>query len=92
MAERYEQYLHAKPVWGWVLAISLTLGVVTWCMIFHMFMPDVPRVWDFGAVPDVPAQSVYSSSRPSDEQNRHAPRQIEMLPGAHDIADKGAPP
>ncbi len=92
MAEHYEQYLHARRFWGWALAIGLTLGVVTWCMVFHMFMPEAPRHWDFGDVPDVPGESVYSTSRPSDEQNRNAPRQVEMLPEARNIATEGGPP
>ena len=72
------------PQWlSWALLALLTAGVVAWCMFLMMMVMDAPRAWDFGAFPDVPGESVYSTrpgTPPFDPET--VPRQMPKLPEA----------
>lgn len=70
-----EEYKAAKPIWGWIIVIVLSILTLGWGMITHMAVPDVERHWDFGAVPDAPGQSAFSTVAPPRE--RLVPPQIE---------------
>lgn len=61
-----EQYEENKPIgsfWGWAMVFLLTAAVIGWCMFLMMMVEDPPRQWDFGALPDVPAESIYSTQK-----------------------------
>ncbi len=66
---------------GWAILILLAAAIVGWGLANYFLVPDVPRQWDFGALRDVPAQSIYSTSRPAAPPV--APRQMPALPEAN---------
>jgi hypothetical protein len=79
----HEEHRDIPQALSWALLILLTAGVVTWCMFIMMMVEDPPHQWDFGALPDVPGQSVYSTqpgTPPFDPKN--PPRQMPKLPEA----------
>jgi len=47
-------------------------------MVSHMAVPEVVRQWDFGAMPDAPGQTTFSTVPPPDV--RVVPPQIELPP------------
>ena len=80
---KHEEYREIPQALSWVLLVLLTACVVSWCMFIMMMVEDRPREWDFGALQDVPAQSVYSTSPgtpPFDPKN--PPQQMPKLPEA----------
>jgi len=74
----YEEYTPTKPLTSWVILLGVSFAVLALGMFLHAKIPNTPRHWDFGALPDTPAESVYSTSRP----NVHslAPLEIEGVP------------
>ena len=72
--------VHGRPIgqrWAWLLVVALCLAIVAWGLINLALIPDAPRQWDLGLLPQVPGESIYSSSQPAGEQ---PPRQIENAP------------
>ena len=59
--ERYEENRQVGAFWGWAMVFLLTAVIIGWCMFLMMMVEDPPREWDFGTLPDVPAQSIYST-------------------------------
>ena len=64
---------------GWWTVVLICACLAAWGLVQYATIRDVPRQWDFGALPDAPGQSVYSSSRPV--QGAVVPPQIQPLPG-----------
>ncbi len=81
----------AQPL-SWALIVLLTAAVISWCMFIMMMVEDRPRTWDFGALPDVPAESVYST-RPGVPpfDPKQFPLQMPKLPEAKRTPKPGAP-
>jgi hypothetical protein len=52
----------AGPVWGWVIVILVAALVVAWGLASFVLVPDVPRAFNSGALPDAPGESVYSTN------------------------------
>jgi len=47
---------------GWLLPLGLAVGFLLWgLLIFYAVGVKWPPAWNFGAVPDVPGLSTYSS-------------------------------
>lgn len=82
--EAYEQYEQSRHPWTWVVIIILAVGVMGWAMVVHHCVPDVPRQWDFGQLPDTPGESRYSTRLPP---GGPPPLQMQPLPEA-----QAAPP
>lgn len=61
---KYEEHREFPLYLGWAILLALSIGLVAWCMVLMMLIPDVPRQWDFGQLPDVPGESVYSTLPP----------------------------
>ena len=91
--ERYEENKPIGAFWGWMMVFLLAAGVIGWCMFLMMMVTDPPRQWDFGAISETPAESVYSTlkaprvhptfppllrTRPS--VTKDVPRQLPPLP------------
>lgn len=81
MQEEYE--VHSEPHRnGWAVLLAVCLAMLAWGLAIFLFVPAVPeaqRRWDFGALPDVPGESIYSTSTP---QPASAPAQLPPLPEA----------
>ena len=74
----YEEYRPTGPVQGWIIVIVTAILTLSWGMVTHMAVPEVVRHWDFGAVPDAPGISIYSTVGPI--QGQVVPPQIELPP------------
>ena len=73
---------------SWLLPIGLTL-LVFGMAILHHFITEQPRDWDFGAVQDVPGQSIYASSSLRDTE-RKILQQLLPMPEASPLNQAGA--
>jgi len=65
---------------SWAIVIVFSLGVLGWGLANFLFIRDRPREWDFGALRDVPGQSIYSVDRTP--AGTHAALQLPALPEA----------
>ena len=65
---------------GWAILLGVCVALILWGLLNYTVIKDRVRTWDFGALPDLPSQSVYSSATPP--KGRHPPRQIAPLPEA----------
>ena len=76
----YEENHEAGPRTGWAVLTFVCAGLLGFGLICFSLVKDRQRTWGFGALPDVPAQSIYSSvqSPPGDP----VPRQFAALPEA----------
>lgn len=77
--KKYEEYKKISQATGWLLLIALSAGLIGWAMVLNMLIPDTERHWDFGALPDTPAESRYSTVEPAVDEP--APVQLELPPG-----------
>jgi hypothetical protein len=73
---------HKEPsaLRGWVIVVVACAGIVAWGMVNYQFIKDEPRQWDFGALPDVPGESAYSTT--AQPRQGEPPKQIKALPEA----------
>ena len=65
---------------GWVLVLALSAGIIVWGLANFLLVRDAPRRWDYGALPDAPGQSIYSSE--AAPPGALVPRQVPALPEA----------
>jgi hypothetical protein len=88
--KEYEEFTVISSFWSWVLLIAFSIIIMSWGMFIKMMVgKEQPRTWDFGALPDVPAQSSYSTVKPPVEVN--VPLQIQRLPEAYYDANAVTP-
>ena len=78
ITHKYEEYKPVRQIWTWAIIILVTLLTLSWGMVTHMAIPDVPRQWDFDTLPDTPGASPYSTVRPP--RWREAPTQMAPAP------------
>jgi hypothetical protein len=75
----FEENLEVKSsITGWLILILFSVLILGWGMFIMMCVPKVPRDWDFGALPDTPGISAYSTKAPVIE--KQPPRQFAPLP------------
>ncbi len=65
---------------GWLAVIALSVALIGWGLLTYFIVQDRARVWYFGALPDAPSQSVYSTE--ATPQTMQPPRQTPQLPEA----------
>uniref|UniRef100_I2Q385 Uncharacterized protein n=1 Tax=Desulfovibrio sp. U5L TaxID=596152 RepID=I2Q385_9BACT len=85
--EIYEEIALGGPYFGWVVVLGLSAFMIVMGMFLHAMIPDTPRQWDFGVLPDTPGESVYSTLEPEVRElapleNDVVPRQLAPLPWA----------
>jgi hypothetical protein len=66
--------------WGWIIIVLLCAGIIGWGLFNYAMIKDRQRAWNFGALPDAPSQSIYSTV-PATATNE-PPKQIFALPEA----------
>lgn len=74
----YEEYTPKGPLVGWVTVLGISFAVLALGMLLHTMIADPPRTWDFGALPDTPAESAYSTLEP--QVREQAPLEIDGVP------------
>jgi hypothetical protein len=80
----------AIPGWGWLVVILISALIIGWGLLNFAIIKDPPRTWHFGALPDAPGQSIYSTQEPPSAAT--APPQIPPLPEAKPREKSGGAP
>jgi len=78
MSMPHEEHHELPPFWSWTILVLLSVVIVLWGLLNYRWIPDTPRRWDLGVLPDVPGQSPYSTAEPAG--NAPVPRQVAPLP------------
>ena len=79
--KEYEELTIISSFWSWVFLIVFSASIMCWGMFVEMIVSVGPSRWDFGALPDTPSQSVYSTASPPSDVN--VPYQIHRIPDAN---------
>jgi hypothetical protein len=87
-SEKYEEYDHIPQWLGWIILLGLSFFILSWGMLLMMLVVDTPRRWDFGALPDTPAESVYASQQP---WSKATGPQVAPLPEARSLSTPAEP-
>jgi hypothetical protein len=88
--KEYEEFTVISSFRSWVLLIAFSILIMSWGMFIKMMVgKEHSRTWDFGTLPDVPAESSYSTVKPPVEAN--VPLQIQRLPEAYYDANNVTP-
>jgi len=69
-----------SPVWEWVIIILFSASIAGYGWLVYGLVADPPRHWDFGQLPDTPAESIYSTEQPASGVKPAG--QIQRLPEA----------
>ena len=51
-------------VGGWISPILVAAFTILWCFLAYWLIGDRPREWQYGVMPYVPGESVFSSETP----------------------------
>ncbi len=86
----HEEYRPVSSRGSWALLVLFCAAIVTWGLLNFALVRDAPRHWDTRALPDVPGESVYSTSQPS--AGEPAPLQVQPLPEAKPATKPGGRP
>ena len=76
----YEEHRELPSPWEWVIVIALSASLIGFGWLVYLLVPDGPRSWNFGQLPDAPAESLYSTEQP--DLSRKPQQQILRLPEA----------
>lgn len=76
--------------WGWLIIIAFSAAIMGYGWLVYSIIPDGPRSWDFGQLPDTPAESIYSTEEPG--ASPRPQRQMLRLPEAQSGRSKSAQP
>ena len=87
---QYEEY-HVLPApWGWVIVALLCLALIGWGLLNYALVRDREREWDYGALPETPGSSVFTTSEPPQEASPR--RQMAPLPDARPLPGQEVKP
>ena len=77
MDHPHEEYRPIAQPTSWLLVVLLCLTILAWGYATYRMVPDTPRQWNLGNLPDVPGESIYSTAGPT---TGPAQRQLAPLP------------
>ena len=80
---RYDEELEISSLASWLIIIIFAAAIMAFGWVVYLLVPDAPRHWDFGQLPDTPAENIYSTEEPKAE--RTPQRQLPRLPGAQPV-------
>lgn len=80
---KYDEERELPSPWEWVIVTLFSLSIVLFGLLVYHIIPDGPRHWDLGQLPDTPGESVFSTETPS--RRAVVPRQMPMLPEAQPL-------
>jgi len=86
--KNYTEYKLIPQFWGWLLVILASAAVIALGMWVHAIIPERAREWDYGALPQTPAASVYSTQPASGVES---PLQMAPLPEAEPLQNPARP-
>ncbi len=76
----YEESREVGSFTSWLILIGFCLFLFAWGFLIFFAIKDTPRKWDFGVLPDTPAESIYSTEK--SPTTTTPPRQLPELPEA----------
>ena len=76
----YDEEHELSAPWGWLIIILFSAAIMGYGWLAYSIIPDAPRQWDFGQLPDTPAESIYSTEEP--KPSLRPQRQLLRLPEA----------
>ena len=74
--------------WGWLIIMAFSAAILGYGWLVYSIIPDAPRRWDFGQLPDTPAESIYSTEEPN--ASKRPQRQLLRLPEAEPETPKAS--
>jgi len=77
----YDEDQKLPSPWEWVIIVAFSASIMGFGWLVYLAIPDAPRQWDFGQLPDTPAEYIYSTDQP--DLSKKPARQIPRLPEAH---------
>lgn len=83
-----EEYRFISARASWAIIIVFSMAIIGWGLVNWAAIKDRPRDWDYGSLPDTPAESVYSSHAPT--QSTAEPPQFQPLPEARPDWPRGS--
>lgn len=78
---KYDEQRELPSPWEWIIITLLSVALIVFGLVVYRFVLEGPRHWDFGQLPDTPAESIYSTEEPPASTGK-LPRQINKLPEA----------
>ena len=69
---------------SWLWVVGIALGILVWTGLSYLLFPDIPRNWDYGSVPYIPASSYYTTKEPP-VGGPAAERQIPPIPQPQEL-------
>jgi hypothetical protein len=79
----YDEDQELSTLWSWVIIILFSASIAGFGWLVYLLVPDAPRQWDFGQLPDTPAEYIYSTDEP--DLSKRPQRQILKLPEAQPL-------
>lgn len=79
----YSEDHEISALWSWVFIVAFSASIAAFGWLVYWLVPDGTRQWDFGQLPDTPAESVYSTEEP--RSHRAPQRQLLRLPEAQPL-------
>ena len=76
---------------GWLILVAACAVLIGWGLVIFSSVRDAPRQWDFGALPDVPGESIYSIQSVPPPLGGTPPRMMAPLPDSVPLTQKTAP-
>lgn len=74
----YEEDHELSVPLSWVIIILFSAAIAGYGLLVYSIIPDTTRRWDFGQLPDTPAESIFSTEEP--RQTNRPQRQLPKLP------------
>lgn len=68
---------------SWVVIILFSAAIAGFGLMVYCLIPDAPRRWNYGQLPDTPAESIYSTEEPA--AGRRPARQLPRLPESYPV-------
>ncbi|HEY3307197.1 MAG TPA: hypothetical protein VGJ93_01965 [Desulfuromonadaceae bacterium] len=65
----YDEERELPHPWEWVIIILFSASIVGFGLLAYRLVPEGPRYWDLGQLPDTPAESIYSTEVPHGNKN-----------------------
>ena len=86
----FEEYHEISDRRSWAILIGLILFLIITPVVIHRLLPDREREWKYGAVEQIPGESIYSTVSPdpgpvAPAETDKIPRQIVPRPGARPL-------
>ena len=86
----YEEKQELPSPWEWVILVVFSAAIMGFGWLVYLLVPDGARYWDFGQLPDTPAESIYSTDQP--DLKKPPKQQIWPLPEAQPLPPAPAGP